>query len=180
MSPYKKFLSYIYIYKLITYFLFCFQWVYVLISINQLLTVLNSTFNFLIYWSFCGRRTRRRANRNQRFAMSTWSSAMTRSHGKYFITFYRPLFQSGSIFFSIFRGKECQVSERAEGQMAPRLDGRITRLLMIALVPFSELNLPWSQLFWINIAFSALPRHVTNVSICHTYNQCRGKACHHF
>ena len=58
-----------------------FQWVKFLIKINNLLTVLNSAFNFLIYWSFCGRRTRNRTNRSQRFAMSTWSSAMRRSHG---------------------------------------------------------------------------------------------------
>ena len=33
-----------------------FQWVAVLISVNQLLTVANSSFNFLIYLSFCMRK----------------------------------------------------------------------------------------------------------------------------
>ena len=45
---------------------FClFQWAYTLVSINQLLTILNSSFNFLIYLSFCGRgrrKNKRRAN----------------------------------------------------------------------------------------------------------------------
>ena len=30
------------------------KWVWVLIQINHLLGVVNSSFNFLIYWSFCG------------------------------------------------------------------------------------------------------------------------------
>lgn len=39
------------------------SWGYVLISVNHMLTVFNSAFNFLIYWSFCcGGRKRRTLN----------------------------------------------------------------------------------------------------------------------
>jgi len=44
----------------INLFFYFFQWVFVLISINHLLTVLNSSFNFMIYLSFCGRRKKKR------------------------------------------------------------------------------------------------------------------------
>ena len=38
---------------------FIFQWAHVLVSVNHLLTVINSAFNFLIYWSFCCGKRRR-------------------------------------------------------------------------------------------------------------------------
>ena len=46
---------------------FLFQWGFVLVQVNHLLTVINSAFNFLIYWSFCcGKRRRRRSQRQRR------------------------------------------------------------------------------------------------------------------
>ena len=41
-----------------------------MISVNHLLTVFNSAFNFLIYWSFCCGKRRRRRSRRQRMLLS--------------------------------------------------------------------------------------------------------------
>ncbi len=41
------------------------QWAMVVVSVNTLLTVANSSFNFLIYLSFCGGRARGRRRRRR-------------------------------------------------------------------------------------------------------------------
>jgi len=46
------------------------QWGHVLVNVNHLLTVINSAFNFLIYWSFCCGKRRRRRSRRQREMLS--------------------------------------------------------------------------------------------------------------
>ena len=46
---------------------FFLQWVTSLVSVNHLLLVLNSSFNFLIYLSFCGTGSRRRRNREYKW-----------------------------------------------------------------------------------------------------------------
>ena len=49
------------------------QWALVLVSINQLLSTLNSAFNFLIYLSFCGRRRNRRQRHSSGYVNTTQS-----------------------------------------------------------------------------------------------------------
>ena len=62
--------------------IFChFQWGYIVISINQLLTVVNSAFNFLIYWSFCGAGTKSRKRRHRRRQFRQDSSLLNGAGG---------------------------------------------------------------------------------------------------
>ena len=129
--------------------------------------------------------------------MSTWSSAMTRSHGKqYFITFYRSLFQSDKYsagrfveflvccnkkaIFSVFSAiKKDQVRKIFGGKMArgPWLEGQMVQCsddLGKCGIPFSQSQFNAAAIFTV-CRFA-----VTNVYLCHAYNWYRGKACQHF
>ena len=57
---------------------FCFiivenKWAEVLVMINNLLTILNSSFNFLIYLSFCGKQKKRRTKYTSTYLTTTTS-----------------------------------------------------------------------------------------------------------
>ena len=62
------------------YFFFSLQWGHVLVNVNHLLTVINSAFNFLIYWSFCCGKRRRRRSRRQREMLSQKTFTTHRDH----------------------------------------------------------------------------------------------------
>ena len=59
------------LYNCIAFIVIGIKWAEVLVMINNLLTILNSSFNFLIYLSFCGKQKKRRAKYTSTYLTTT-------------------------------------------------------------------------------------------------------------
>ena len=102
----------------LTNFSLSFQWGHVLVNVNHLLTVINSAFNFLIYWSFCCGKRRRRRSRRQRemLGLKTESLKVSKFQKQIFLFSFEPKIKRNYFLISGLASKNGP-NQRNEGSL---------------------------------------------------------------